>query len=143
MVNFLNNNMDYLANIANIASLLGLLITLYILLSIWKIKKSYIAKARLPLLLNNLNHQISNISNFLGSVDNNEKNISIEIERCISTIKNIQPKLNRGYKKDCMNIIKQLEFENKTDDDKLWEIYSKLAGYAEVIKNYIDDLKWS
>jgi hypothetical protein len=129
---------------ANICSVLGLLVTLYVLKELNKIRRNYLLKARIPELMNSITSYSSKLNDGLGDFETNKKEIEVTLTKCDSVLNILKSKVDGTAKKQSIKIINSIN--NKKERltvDKAWALYRDLLWLLECLKETERDIKWS
>lgn len=130
--------------IGSFYSLVSLLLTIFIFLSIRKIKNFYFCKVRLPQLIKKVKSNTSKISDFLNNFKESKDNIRLELGKLEANLKSLSKKINKPIKlyiKKDLKRIRNLSKNNLTPEIT-WEIYREVSKTLEEINNYFEDIKW-
>lgn len=141
MLDWLSSNVTF-DNIGNTTSVLSLGITIWVAISILKIKKSYLNQARVPELVKKLRTYNSELNRALNDFGSSKYNTSVQIRKISATLLSLKPKLS--YTKPTKSLIRKIK---KLDYEKLSEevarnIYRETTGIIEGIDNELKDEQW-
>ncbi len=141
----------HLNNIGSISSIIGLLVTIFLFLEAKKIRNSFIRKARLPEVNNDLVKSTSQLVENLRKWDD-DKNPSIEIfSRVRALLENIKEKLPPEEKKKVKVYLQKLYpkkyyfINGPLSDlsvDEAWDRYTELSGLITTLQQSAKDSKW-
>lgn len=145
---------SWLTDIASISSIIGLLITIWVLRETKNIRKSFLTKARLPDVIKELECIATNLSKTIPEWATNKQDTLTEISRCMSILKNIEPKLTASIKKDVATILEEFQRKKSITNfwtkksiselsiDEIWHLYSQLQFVLEGLKQKKHDMRW-
>lgn len=136
-----------LNSIGSVVSIIGLILTIYVLISLKKLRNEFAFKGRIPRLQKRLQKHTSMLSTLLQNYENSVQDIDQEIGLAMVDIKSIQKKVTGDVKKSTNALIKEIKNyqskkENKTEDD-VRNIYVKCNTLILEIQNLREDLSWS
>lgn len=141
----------WISDTATICSITSLVISIYLIFGINKIKRSFLRKARLPEVLKDLTEANKKLSKNLKDWKSENK---YGIEQLIISkglLKNLKEKLPDNEKKIVARFIKSLEpkkyllFKEKINNissDEAWEFYSELSGLITSLEQLKKDSRW-
>jgi hypothetical protein len=144
----------WLTDIASISSIIGLLITIWVLRETKNIRKSFLTKARLPDAIKELESLATNLSKTIPEWETNKQDTLTEISRCMSILKNIEPKLTASIKKDVATILEEFQRKksiinfwrkksiSELNLDEIWNLYSQLQFVIEGLRQKKHDMRW-
>ncbi|MCB5186139.1 hypothetical protein LG201_13070 [Methylobacillus gramineus] len=142
--------MDWL-NYGNFVSTLGVLITLYLTREISYVKKSFIRKARLPEINNDLNVRYQKLLSLLREENIDNSKIKLNLLEVKAILRNLEKKLPSGEKKTAQNILKLLNpkkyFISKLDlsgfdKEYYWKIYEEMSELIVSLNLLMKDSHW-
>ena len=130
----------------SVSSILGLLITIWILFNLNRIRKDFLFKARIPQLIQKLEKHSSLLSTYLQDFGGSRQMINLELGKCRANLRSLRSKLPRNSKRSVKKLEKQIQKNTPTkaesSKDTIWEIYTDLNSLIEDMKNLEQDKKW-
>ncbi len=145
---------SWVTDIASIASIIGLLITIWVLMETKNIRKSFLTKARIPDAIKELESLATNLSKTIPEWETNKQDTLIEIGKCSSILKNIEPKLTASIKKDVTTTLEEFQRKKSIKNfwkiksiselslDEIWNLYTQLQFVIEGLKQKKHDMRW-
>lgn len=154
MINWLIANFD---SIANWCSILGLLISLFVLYSLKKIRKHFKLKARIPEIVNQLEDFSKELNSYIDDIEGNKNELIIISKRLEYTLKSLREKSTDQITKNIDKMLVSISMLKKGGpfkwnplrkstwkfDDEIWEIYSDIQGILQGLKEANKDSLWS
>jgi len=165
---------DYIPKISelsDIASIVGLIISLYLLFGIRKLKKQFdkfiLFRARVPELRNDLENIASKIIKLMNEYPDSSRDILSELSNCNAILKNLRHKISGEYRKSTNHLLSLIQNElnykssalipkflnaiqggDKEEhqtplDERIYILHRKLESLILEIKNLEEDQKWS
>jgi len=153
MGKWLSDNFD---SIANWCSILGFLISIYVMLSLNRIRKHYEYKARIPEIVSQLDEFSKDLNAYFDDIPTNKNEIILTVKRLEYTLKSLRKKttneiiksidllLTRTKRIKRGGSIKFVFFKSGTwsFEDESWEIYSDIQGILQGVKEDSRDSSW-
>ena len=143
---------SWINDIASISSIVGLGISIYLLIAIKNIKKSFLRRARLPEIVIELTVVHKDLFNNLKDW-NNESKLGIEkIKISMGIFENLRTKLPDAERKLVNQYLKKLRpkkylFFTTTikniESDAAWDLYSDLSGLITCLNQLKEDSRWN
>ncbi len=147
---------DNFGNIGNWCSILGLVITLYVLYNLRKIRKHYEYRARTPEIVSQLDDFSKDLNSYLDNISDNKNEIILTVKKLEYTLKSLRRKTNGEIIKNIDSLLGRTKrmkndgpiifpFFSKTSwsfDDEAWEIYSDIQGILQGVKEDSRDSSW-
>ena len=132
--------------LGNLSSIVGLGVTVWVLLKVRKIQKSYLLRARLPVLGRKLGRHRSNLASLLDGYPESAREVQAELKRCRATLRSLGAIVSGALRADLNRIERRVAgicglWEAATADE-IWELYADLGGLEEDVRNLIEDIKW-
>lgn len=133
-----------LSDIGSYASIAGLLVTLWILSDLGRIKSRYLFSARVPELARKLRTHSSNLSAMLNDPAANSSQIAEELAAAEVTVTSLSAKVSGVVKKSATSLAKTIRTTQRTGSDValLRDTYLAMIKLQEELKNLELDLKW-
>jgi hypothetical protein len=148
------------------ASLLSLLISIYLLFGVRKIKKDFVRfihiKTRIPELRSELELSSSTISQLMNEFPETIRGIRFELRKTVAILKNIKPKVNTEGKKTIVKLMKIISYVTKQKrergilfnsvikinghenlEERIYEIHGSINALILEIKHLEEDQNWS
>jgi hypothetical protein len=137
---------DALDFIGNLSSIAGLIVSVWVLLRVGRISRSYLLQARLPDLRKKLRAHRSKLSTLLGGYPDSWGEMQVELQMCDATLRSLAGKLDRGGRARTRAIQADIAgtsgAASAPPEEELRRIYSSLAGLEREIDNLIKDIGW-
>jgi predicted nucleic acid-binding Zn-ribbon protein len=135
---------DFYVNSGSIASIASLLITIFIFLTIRKVKRFYIFTARVPELITELEELASRISDSLNDYESNKDRIEKDLGSAENRLNHLKYKINsRPARKSILSLIKSMKkLKPNGDTEKIRAIHIRLYKIVDEIKELQKDFKW-
>lgn len=133
------------SEVGTAASLISLVLTLWVLRSIYILRSNFLIAARLPQLLEDLQQNTSGLSQGLAQPDEWSDLVDIELARCSANLKNLVPKVRGQTRTSVAQIQEEIDTYLSSDrsKSKARAIYTKLNGLLQELHNLREDRKWS
>jgi len=143
-------------NIAHWCSILSLLISVYVMINLNKIRKHYEFKARMPEIVAQLDAFSKDLNSFTVNIGSNRNEIILTIKKLEYTLKSLKKKSNREKIKSIKTLLRRTKrltrggpvrfiFSNNpawTFEDETWEIYTDIQGILQGLKETNRDYAW-
>jgi hypothetical protein len=134
---------DILSVIGFGITLIGLGLTIYVLLTIRKIKSYYVFKARVPDLLKAMSKHGSKLAQFHNDFENSKPQILLEVGQAEVTLKSLNAKVDKQIKISINEVAKQIsDYKTYQEKSRAWNIYISLQKVNQEITNLQEDRKW-
>lgn len=131
------------SSFADVMSVIGFCFTIYVLLTIRKIKNFYVFKARVPDLLKKVTKQASQLSQFHNNFEDSKPQILLVIGQVEVTLKSLNKKVDRQVKNSIKEVSKHISgYKTNRDKSRLWDIYVSLQKVNQEIVNLQEDRSW-
>ena len=133
-----------LADIGSLASILGFVLTIFILLALRSIRRSYRFTARVPELIAKLINHAGEIAVYQKEFSYSHQEIQLELAKIEVALKSLKKKVGRNTKSSINKLLKNVEnYSNNSNDPKnLREIYVEMHKLISEIQELQSDLKW-
>jgi hypothetical protein len=127
-----------------VASMISLVLTVWVLINVGKIKSYYMFAARVPDLNKQLKQHASEISAYLNDFEGFLPQIQLELAQTEIVLRSLKNKLDRQPKKSATQLLKVLRHYdlNSGDKDGLYSIYVDMRKLESEIEDLQEDLKW-
>ncbi len=141
MIDWLLKNMT---NIANLASILGFVLTVFVLLSLRRIRKHYSSKVRIPVLMKTLRKATSSLIEYMNDYENSTEDILLKLGTIEVTIRAIRRRISGDSKKLVKRATTMLKGINRKEmsRESVSAVYAQLSKVVESIKQDIEDRNW-
>lgn len=144
LIKFLNRLLagDLLAIIASWASIISLFLTIYVAISVRKIRNNYIFRIRAPQFVKALDKQASALIKYANDFESFKDEISDELARVDVKLKNMQSRMRGDTRKAVKELrarIKDCEQEPNSKA-KFRLAYRSMQRVIEEVKEYKEDL---
>ena len=141
MIDWLLKNMT---NIANLASILGFVLTVFVLLSLRRIRKYYSSKVRIPVLMKTLRKATSSLIEYMNDYENSTEDILLKLGTIEVTIRAIRRRISGDSKKLVKRATTMLKGINRKEmsRESVSAVYAQLSKVVESIKQDIEDRNW-
>jgi len=133
-----------LSDLGSISSLASLLVTIWIAISVRKIKSFYLFTARVPELGRRLRRHSSNLAKYMNDPVSFKERISEEIVAAEVTVTSLQRKLSGREKKNVKDLLTGIRRANKAEFQlsEVREVYLLMIRVNEHLKDLQSDLRW-
>ena len=132
--------------LGSICSIAGLGITVWILLKLGKIHRSYLFQARLPELRRKVRGHSSKLTELLNTFPGSPGEIKMELQRCRATLRSLLGKLVRGQRADVRSLLEEiarvLASSGPPSKEDVRRIHRGLVELEDVLENLSKDMKW-
>ena len=118
-----------------------MLLQFFLFIEAREIKKSFIRKARLPDLNNELNSISSKLNEILNNWDKND--FMVELGKLRGMLEQAKAKLHNDDKEAVGSFLKSLEIVNsELSEDQAWELYTNFQYVTSRLQQTEKDSKW-
>jgi len=134
-----------LGDLGAAASIISLIITLFIAYGVHKIRRSFLAKARLPELVSRLRAHASSLSGHLNDFARFGDQARYELARSQATLRSIERKLTAEHRRSCRSVRKKIARQRRQvqiGSDELASTYEEITLLVEALNEYQQDLQW-
>ncbi len=142
----MTNIADVLALLGNISSIAGFSFTVWILLKLRRIHRSYLLQARFPDLHRRVRRHCSNLEKLLNVYPDSALDIQAELQKCDATIESLLPKVERALRADVKNLLDKIARVFRTGSppskEEVRRIYLDLIRLEAELQNLSEDMKW-
>jgi hypothetical protein len=138
--------MELLGIVGNLTSIAGLLVSLYVLVTVRKIRKAYTASATLPSMERRLSKLARELAELLNDYEANTQSVETTIARCNGLTHGLGAKLSgevKGSLRDLRRTIRafrQSPVEHRQREAR--RVYNEAQSLVAALKTHIEDLKW-
>jgi hypothetical protein len=148
---FLNILPQWITNISTFSSIVGLIITIWLLIVAKGIRKSFLRKARVPQITEQLFKLLLELDTNLKNWETEQKDAIKNLAICKGLLENLKPKLDNDEEKNCKNMISKLTIKkymflngNLSDikEDFAWDLYNELNTLTTKLMQLDKDSKW-
>lgn len=154
MIEWLFSNFD---TIAGWCSVLGLIISIFVLSSVRRIRKTFQLKARTPEITKQLSEFSKDLNSYIEDVEKYKNEIVTISKRLEYTLKSLRGKSSselvknidisisriKRIKKGGTHLSILLNNNNWSFKEETWELYSDIQGILQGIKELSKDSHWS
>lgn len=132
-----------LSKISSVFSILGFFVTCFLLWEARKIRNSFLKKARVPEIAEDLDKVAKELFVHLENFKNESRNINEKVQKSVGLLESVLPKINEGEKEKIDDFIKISKIlDNDFTEDNCWNVYSKLSGLVAYLKELAKDTRW-
>jgi hypothetical protein len=128
---------------SNFLAIISALISIYLLITIRRIKNNYLFKIRVPQLVDELTTHASNLANYMSDFMNSIDQIKLELGRAEVKLGVLKGKVPRNTKRSIERVVWRIN-SYKADDRKegrLYDTYVEMQKLIEEINNIYEDRK--
>src|SRR2546427_4151665 len=132
----------YLAHAGNISSVISLAVSIYVALSLRKIRNTYIFRARAPRFVKALQSHASTLIQYGSDFANSRREIEVELTKIdvrARTMQSRMPGESKRAAKRLRIVIKEYEV-NPDNLDKFYAVYKAVHRVIEEVKELREDL---
>lgn len=132
----------YLAEVGSISSVISLGVSIYVALSLRKIRNTYIFRARAPQFVRALKNHASTLIQYGSDIDNSRREIEVELTKIDVRARTMQSRMrgeSRRAAKRLRMVIKAYEVD-PTSQDKFYAVYKAVLRVVEEVKELREDL---
>lgn len=127
----------------------GFAITLYVLVTVRSIKRTFLSRVRLPKVIRDLEEAGSALNNSLGSWPSGKTQAQCQIKIAASLLKSVATLLPRNERKETSRIHEKLRLAGQEFDqpkfsraDPVWDLYSDIQSSITSLRQASENLKW-
>lgn len=133
---------ELLAIIASWASIISLLLTIYVALSIRKIRNTYIFRIRAPQFVRTLRKQASTLIDYANDFESFKQETGDELARVDVKLRAMQGRLRGDLRKAVKELRARIkDYEKEPDDEAKFRLtYRSMQRVIEEVKEYQEDL---
>lgn len=132
--------LDWLNTLGAISSLLGLALTLFVFQGVRAIKASFLRRARLPELIEDLDQRSSKLVAEIKGWNSDQRPARKSLAEIRSLLQNIEPKLPKIERQKVYPILHRLR-SIKTEQ-AAWDCYEELSAAIVALRQMHEDEKW-
>jgi hypothetical protein len=128
---------------SNISAIISAFVSIYLFVTIRRLKTRYLFKVRAPELLNELNTHASNLANYMNDFIDSIDQIKLELGRIEVKLGVLKRKVPRNTRKSIERVVRYIN-NYKADDrkqNKLFEVYVEMQKLTDEINNIYEDRK--
>lgn len=139
-------------DLSSLSSILGLIVTIFLLLEARNIRNSFLRRARLPEVVNELNEASSKLSKCLKSWNTENRSGMEQISIIKGLLENLQPKLPEAEKKKVVIFVRSLKTREwffiestitNASEDEAWKIYTEFVSLLTILDQLQKDSRWN
>lgn len=148
MRELVNSLIDFLYSIrfsdfADLLSVISFGLTIYVLLTIRKIKTFYVFNARVPDLLKGLAKQNTQLLSLYNQFEESKPQILLHISSTQVTLDSLSKKVDKNIQASIKEVATQISsYKSSEEKNELWKIYVELAKVHQEITHLLEDRKW-
>jgi hypothetical protein len=126
----------------------GLVITVWVLVDLHRIKRTFLFQARFPELKNRIRSHSATFTRHLNRWPDTLPDIEIEMRKCCATLENLLQKVGRDHQDNLNVLLKSIRRyqsslqPNEESKKNIRGIYLDLVHVEEELKNLNEDSKW-
>lgn len=131
--------------VGSLASIAGLILSVFVLSSVRKLRREMLFRGRLPELKRQLARHASRINAFMKAYGENIDEIEREISACRACLRSLAGKTNSPLQVDILDLIARIDRArplNAESAREIWVLHLELIELASLLKNIYDDMKW-
>lgn len=135
---------EFFTILASISSIISLILTFYVFLDVRKIKSYYLFAARVPNLIEKLQQNASNLSDYLDNFEQFSSKIEEELAEAEVIVESLSKRIDGDAKKSTEKLIKHMQEYNSREKnrDSVWKIYLDIRRVVGRINEIQEDRKW-
>jgi|GEM_PF-2272583 len=131
--------------ISDIASVISLILTLFVLYEVRRLKEQYKFRVRGPEILRKLKAHSAKLADYLNEFESFLPQIDLELGRSHVQLKSLEKKkLPRSVKKAIKHLRKSIQSYNAStkDEEVIRQVYVEMMVVIEEVNDYQKDLDW-
>lgn len=134
----------WVTNLSVISSIIGLIVTCFLLWEAKKIRKSFMRKARIPEIVEDLDQISKELFKHLQAFTKESRNAQQKIQNAKGLLESILPKMDGGHKAKINSFINCASgmSEGEFSEDDCWNGYTELSRLIAYFKQLEKDTKW-
>lgn len=144
----------WLIDLGTIVTIAGFILTIWLLIITGSIRRSFMSKARLPEIIEDLKVSFEKLSEHLKVKDWSTEKVyaATELSKIRALLENAADKLPDIEKKKCNIVIKKMTKKrwlfirmslSVLEEEQAWELYVDLNGIITVLTQFEQDSKWN
>lgn len=134
---------QWLTDLAAILSIIGFAVTCFLFVEARKIRDSFIKKARIPEIVNDLERVFGELFSNLKTYTENKRAAHENIVKATGLLESIKPKLPKADAEKISEFIKKTResLSGTPSEDSFWSIYSDLSGIIAYLQQLAKDTR--
>ncbi|EON6315223.1 hypothetical protein ACDP46_003501 [Vibrio cholerae] len=141
----MNSNLPiWVTDMAAILSIVGFVVTCFLLWEARKIRNSFMRKARIPEIVEDLDEISKELFSHLKQFGEENRNALQKIQNAKGLLESVLPKMDNGHHKkinEFVTLASSADADTLTED-LCWDIYSQLSSLVTYFKQLAKDSKW-
>jgi len=144
---------QWILDSATISSIAGIFVTIFLFVEARKIRKSFLRRARLPIIAKDLSKITSDIASRLKNWSDSRKSVVEKFATVKGLLENLKAKLPSEEQKPIREFLERLQpkkylvfkshlSELSKDKDKAWKLYIDLNTIVIRLEQLVKDSKW-
>jgi len=135
---------NWLTDIASIVSIIGFIVTCFLLVEARKIRNSFMRKARIPEIVNDLDRISGDLIANLKQYDNESRSAHEKIQKATALLESILPKIPDSQKEKVQSFIDGTNeaISNTLNEDSSWNVSTELSGVVTYLQQIAKDTRW-
>lgn len=135
--------------IAEWSSIIALFISAYVALTVFTVKRDFLARARVPALLEGIEENTTKIASLMHDFAGNKNAIGVEIAVCENRLRTVKSRIKGRPRVAIQTTLRTIERYRgasgwrgtpaKDSVEGAWEIYSSLNAVVDAIRQSIED----
>lgn len=135
---------NWLTDIASIVSIIGFIVTCFLLVEARKIRNSFMRKARIPEIVNDLDRISGDLIANLKQYNNESRSAHEKIQKATALLESILPKIPDSQKEKVQSFIDGTNeaISNTLNEDSSWNVSTELSGVVTYLQQIAKDTRW-
>lgn len=129
--------------------LVGFIITVYVLIEVRSIKRSFMSRARLPEIVQALERAGSDLNANLSNWPSRRNEARSQVKIAASLLKSVATFLPKGEREEALRVHHKLNIAAQTFDDpifnkagRVWDLYSDIQSIITTLTQVSKNLSW-
>lgn len=138
--------LEALSSVASLCSIVSLFFTLWVLVKLRQIHRTFLFQARLPDLQRSIRNHSATLSRLLNNFPEGVADIETELQKCNANLKSLKPKLGRAQAVSVSDLLAQIGQVNRgpssPSEKDIRQIYLGLVMLEVELANLSKDIRW-
>lgn len=139
----------FVQNGAAIATFIGLGVTIVLLIGGYRLRRSFLQRARLPSIVSTLQSSIEAIGEALKTWDTDKGIVITQFSTVRGVLQSVGRKVSRDERQRLKRFLRQLQpsFSRRSlsemSESQAWNLYTELCALTERLSQLQEDVRWS
>lgn len=134
----------WITDAASASSIIGFIVTCFLFVEARKIRHSFMRKARIPEIVDDLDRISSSLISHLKQYDKESRSAHEQIQKATALLESVLPKVQSAQQdkiKRFIDITKNA-IDNDLNEDSSWTVSTELSGVVTYLQQIAKDSRW-